>query len=143
MKLNKFNKIVNETSKESKEEIKIQLDILERIDELLHEKFEGKQKLLAEKLGKTEAEVSKWLNNVQNFTIKTLIKLQVAFDADIIVVCTNSDKATFQQVKLPSTKTQTVCEVDKNGDFKEDVRSYTHVSNKLRTSNSERFELSI
>ena len=98
MKLNKFNKVVNETSKESKEEIKIQLDILERIEELLDEKFDGKQKLLAEKLGKSEAEVSKWLNNAQNFTIKTLVKLQIAFDDNIIVVCTNNEKAILKQV---------------------------------------------
>ena len=138
MKLNKFNKIVNETSRESMEEIKFQLDVLERIEELLDEKFDGKQKLLAEKLGKTEAEVSKWLNNAQNFTIKTLIKLQIAFGDDIIAVCTNSEKATFKQVKLPLSNKQTVCVVNENGGLNDETRTYTHVSNtitNLRTEN--------
>ena len=103
------------------------MDILERIDELLQEKFQGKQKLLADKLGKTESEVSKWLNGVQNFTIKTLMKLQVAFGEPIIVVCTNEDKSTFQQVKLSSTKKQTYCEVAENGDFYEGERVYTQL----------------
>lgn len=138
MKLNKFNKILKETSRESREEIKFQLDVLERIEELLHEKFDGKQKLLAEKLGKTEAEVSKWLNSTQNFTIRTLIKLQIAFEDEIVAVCTNSEKATFRQVKLPSSNKQTICVVNENGDLDEKTGTYTHVSNpigNLRTKN--------
>lgn len=131
MKLNKFNKIVNETSIETREEIKFQMDVLERIEELLNEKFDGKQKLLAEKLGKTEAEVSKWLNSAQNFTLRTLIKLQIAFGDDIIVVCTNSEKATFKQVKLPSSNKQTICVVDEDGGLDEETGIYTHVSKRI------------
>ncbi len=99
MRLKKFHTIIENTPKETKEEISVSMDILERIHELLNEKFQGKQKLLADKLGKSEAEVSKWLNGVQNFTIKTIIKLQIAFGEPIIAVCSGSDNSTFIQVK--------------------------------------------
>ncbi|HEY6083441.1 MAG TPA: helix-turn-helix transcriptional regulator, partial [Chitinophagaceae bacterium] len=86
MKLEKFHTITAETSEEIKENVKLSMDILDRIHELLDVKFEGKQKLLAQKLNKSESEVSKWLSGVQNFTIKTLTKLQIAFGDPIIAV---------------------------------------------------------
>lgn len=62
------------------------MSILDRINELLEEKFEGKQNELAKKLGKKESEISKWLNGVQNFTIFTISKLEEAFEEPIISV---------------------------------------------------------
>lgn len=100
MKLSKFKSIIRDTPDEIKEEVKIHMDILDRIHELLESKFNGKQKLLADKLGKTEAEVSKWLNGVQNFTIKTIIKLELAFGEQIIAVTTSKDESTFEQCTL-------------------------------------------
>jgi hypothetical protein len=54
---------------------------------------------LAEKLSKSEAEISKMLNGVQNFTLKTISKLEWAFGAKIIAVCTNDLMADFIPVK--------------------------------------------
>ncbi len=99
MKLEKFHKIITETPQETKDEIRFQLEILERISELLEEKFEGKQKLLADKLGKSEAEVSKWLNGVQNFTLKTIFNLERAFGEQIITISKKNNTSTFIQDK--------------------------------------------
>jgi plasmid maintenance system antidote protein VapI len=90
MPLKNFQKVIAETPQEIDAFVTTSMDILERIHELLDEKFDGKQKLLAEKLGKSEAEISKWINGVQNFTLKTISKLEAAFGAKIITVCTNS-----------------------------------------------------
>lgn len=85
-----FNRIISETPKDVELFVSRSMDILERLHELLNEKFDGKQKLLAEKLGKTEAEISKMTSGVQNFTLKTLCKLEAAFGEPIIAVATNS-----------------------------------------------------
>jgi hypothetical protein len=104
MALKNFHKVIAETPEEVGGFIEQSMDILERIHELLEEKFDGRQKLLAEKLGKSEAEISKILNGVQNFTLKTISKLEWAFGAKIIVVCTNDPRADFVQVKTPPEK---------------------------------------
>lgn len=119
MKLKKFHSVIENTSKETKEEISVSMDILERIHELLNEKFQGKQKLLADKLGKSEAEVSKWLNGVQNFTLKTILKLQLAFGEPIIAVCSSRDNSTFLQVKTSFKEKNVQLYVEEDGCMKE------------------------
>ena len=114
MRLKNFHTIIKNTPDEVKEDIKMSMDILDRIHELLNEKFDGKQKLLAEKMNKTEAEVSKWLNGVQNFTTRTIMKLSVAFGEPIIAVCTKHDDSTFIQVKVPYKKHHTKLVVNHN-----------------------------
>lgn len=82
--MDKFKSIIEQTSPEVKEQVALSMDILDRIHELLDQKFEGKPKLLAEKMNQSEAEVSKWLSGVQNFTAKTLRKLEIAFGEPIL-----------------------------------------------------------
>jgi methylmalonyl-CoA mutase cobalamin-binding domain/chain len=43
------------------------------------------QKELAARMGKTEAEVSRWLNELHNLTVKSIAKLEVALGEDIIL----------------------------------------------------------
>lgn len=100
MKLKNYKERVQAIPEDVRRDAKRSMDILDRIHELLHEKFDGKQKLLAEKMGKTEAEISKWINGNHNFTLKTISKLEAAFDADILAVCTNRNEGTFEQVAL-------------------------------------------
>lgn len=47
---------------------------------------EMKQKDLADRLGKSEAEVSKLLNGTHNYTLRSLSKLEAALDIEIIHV---------------------------------------------------------
>lgn len=72
-------------------------DISDRIQEILKTKGITQRKL-AELLGKKESEVSKWLSGTHNFTLKTLMKLEVILQADIISV------AKDQKVNSPSPK---------------------------------------
>ena len=43
------------------------------------------QKTLAEKLGKTPAEVSRWLSGTHNLTLRTITRMEAVFDKEIIV----------------------------------------------------------
>jgi predicted XRE-type DNA-binding protein len=127
MKLKRFHSIVENTPEETKEMISLSMDILERIHELLDKKFLGKQKLLAEKLGKSESEVSKWLCGVQNFTIKTLTKLEVAFGEPIIAVCTENNESTFVQAKTPYKTLHTSMFIDGKGELEKTPTPYRDI----------------
>lgn len=48
-------------------------------------------------MNKSESEVSKWLNGVQNFTLKTLTKLEAALNNDILTIPSNK-KSDFKYV---------------------------------------------
>lgn len=101
MILDKFNKIIRETSLDERENIKFSMKVQERIHELLDEKFQGKQSLLANKMQVSEAAVSKLLSGIQNYQIKTLMKLQIAFDAPIIAVCSHpTENTTYVYSKM-------------------------------------------
>jgi transcriptional regulator with XRE-family HTH domain len=41
---------------------------------------------LAQKLGKTESEVSKWLSGTHNLTLKSIAKIEIALDANLLDV---------------------------------------------------------
>jgi len=102
MKLDKFKKIIANTAPEKRELISRNMDILERIHELLDMRFQGKQNLLAERMGKTEPEISKLLSGIHNYTMQTIIKLELAFEAPILYVSTSKDlaNANFVQAKF-------------------------------------------
>ena len=124
MKLNKYNKVIENTPIEVRENIRFSMDILDRIHELLEVKFGGKQKLLAEKMGKSEAEISKLLSGIQNYTTKTLMKLQAAFGEPIIAVCTSSDDSTYVLVKITHCMNHAKVEVSSEGYIEETLTSY-------------------
>jgi hypothetical protein len=134
MKLEKFHKIIDNTPADVREDIKLSMDILERIHELLEKKFDGKQKLLAEKLNKSEAEISKWFSGLQNFTTKTIAKLQVAFGEPIIAVCTEEDHSIFIQVKLSYNSTFKTMLVNKTGNLEEQETRFTR-ANRANSTN--------
>ena len=59
--------------------------IVDRIHDILEE--QGlKQKDLAEKLGKSESEISKWMRGTHNFTIDTLASIEVVLGAPVLEV---------------------------------------------------------
>ena len=72
------------------------LEIADHIS-LLMESKGMKQKDLAEKLGKSEAEVSKILSGMQNLTIRTIAKLEAALED--IVVCIPTANVSFHMEK--------------------------------------------
>ena len=86
--MNTTNPIMDEVRKryltpEIQKQVDMQVMIANRIYDLLEQKGMS-QKDLAQKLGKTETEVSRWLCGTHNLTMATLAKIAVALDDDII-----------------------------------------------------------
>lgn len=78
-----FDRIYNRSSEESKVLIKNNLKIVDQILSILKEKG-WSRKDLADKLGKNESEISKWLSGMHNLTQKTIAKIEVALGREII-----------------------------------------------------------
>ena len=68
-----------------RQNVDLSFQIVDRIHEILQEKG-LKQKDLALRLGKKEAEISKWMRGTHNFTINTLVSIEQALDAPILQV---------------------------------------------------------
>ena len=66
------------------------MEIIDRIHQIL-EVTGQTQKDLANKLNKSESEISKWLNGVHNLTLKTISKLEVALGESIILPVNGTD----------------------------------------------------
>jgi transcriptional regulator with XRE-family HTH domain len=60
------------------------LEISDQISDLLKEKG-WSQKDLAQRLGKSESEVSKLLSGLHNLTLRSLAKIEAVLESDVIV----------------------------------------------------------
>ncbi|MBQ8969313.1 MAG: helix-turn-helix transcriptional regulator [Bacteroidaceae bacterium] len=70
---------------EIRDSVALSFRIVDRIHDILEE--QGlRQKDLAERLGKSEAEISKWMRGTHNFTIDTLVSIETALHAPILDV---------------------------------------------------------
>lgn len=78
-----FNQCVAEISEDVKKEMELSYAISYRIDCALRDRGLT-QKQFAKMVGKTEAEVSRWLSGRHNFTIRTLAKISTALGVDVI-----------------------------------------------------------
>lgn len=78
-------------SDETRQEVEISFQIVDRIQDVLDEKG-MQQKDLAATLGKTQAEVSRWMRGTHNFTIGTLISIENALGAPILKVVGKSEE---------------------------------------------------
>ncbi len=66
-------------------QVDISFLIVNRIHEILTNKG-YKQKDLAEKLGKKESEISRWMRGTHNFTIETLSSIETALGEPILEI---------------------------------------------------------
>ena len=70
-------------------DVKMELDmsfaLADKIDMILREKNIS-QKQLAKKMGKTEAEVSRWLGGTHNFTLRTIAKISDALGVTLLTI---------------------------------------------------------
>lgn len=89
-----FRECLTAIPEERKAEFDLSYAIASRIDEIL--KLNGMtQRELAQRLGKRESEVSKWLTGRHNFTTNTIARISLALGASIInVVSSSYDKET-------------------------------------------------
>lgn len=99
----KRNNILEERRKavdpEIRESVNKSFLIVDRIHEILSEKG-LKQKDLAAMLGKSEAEISKWMRGTHNFTIDTLVSIENALHAPIVTVFHQEPSARHSQMAV-------------------------------------------
>lgn len=81
--LPEFAASIENMPEESKIFVDKSVEIAHYIFQLMEQKG-MKQKDLAAKLGKSEAEVSKWLAGMHNYTLRSIAKLEAALGAAII-----------------------------------------------------------
>ena len=85
----KRSKILEERRKhintDTRKSVDLSFQIVDRIHDILEAKG-LKQKDLASLLGKSEAEISKWMRGTHNFTIDTLVSIENALHAPILNV---------------------------------------------------------
>ena len=83
------NRIMDEIRSTITPEMKLQMDMSVAIANRIYEILEAKgmtQKELAQKLGKTETEVSRWLSGTHNLTLSTICKISAALGEEIVIV---------------------------------------------------------
>ena len=85
----KRSKIIEERRRhinpEVKERVSLSFQIVDRIHQILVER-NLRQKDLALMLGKSEAEISKWMRGTHNFTIETVVAIEEALQAPVLQV---------------------------------------------------------
>jgi transcriptional regulator with XRE-family HTH domain len=86
-----FKKVSDKLSPELQQRVSKSFDISDQILDIL-EKKGITQKQLADKLGKAESEVSKWMKGDHNFTIDTIVKVEIALEEKIIDTPNNYQK---------------------------------------------------
>lgn len=104
-----FNQRVNEAfdslDPAELEVTRISFDIAGRLHDILDEKGMS-QKDLAQLMDKKESEVSRWLKGMHNFTMKTVVKLEMALQKPIIRIIGAAPSAT-ETVSTPVLRAMT------------------------------------
>lgn len=80
-----FDECLASVSNDVKMELDMSFAIADKIDMILREKNIS-QKQLAKKMGKTEAEVSRWLGGTHNFTLRTIAKISDALGVRLLTI---------------------------------------------------------
>lgn len=82
---NEFEAIINQGKKDNVHFVDKTMDVAHYILSLL-EKKGMKQKDLAILLGKKEAEISKWMGGMHNFTLRTIASIEIALHEQIVII---------------------------------------------------------
>ena len=80
-----FDECLASVSNDVKMELDKSFAIADKIDMILREKNIS-QKQFAKKMGKTEAEVSRWLGGTHNFTLRTIAKISDALGVKLLTI---------------------------------------------------------
>lgn len=80
-----FDECLASVSNDVKMELDMSFALADKIDMILREKNIS-QKQLAKKMGKTEAEVSRWLGGTHNFTLRTIAKISDALGVQLLTI---------------------------------------------------------
>lgn len=80
-----FEKCLAEVNPAIKAEVELNMDIANKIDDILKAKGMT-QRELATKMGKKESEISRWLTGTRGFTTRTIAAISAALDEQIVTV---------------------------------------------------------
>lgn len=80
-----FDECLASVSNDVKMELDMSFALADKIDMILREKNIS-QEQLAEKMGKTEAEVSRWLGGTHNFTLRTIAKISDTLGVKLLTI---------------------------------------------------------
>lgn len=80
-----FDECLASVQNDVKMEPDMSFALADKIDMILREKNVS-QKQLAKKMGKTEAEVSRWLGGTHNFTLRTIAKISDALGVKLLTI---------------------------------------------------------
>lgn len=99
------SKTVERLQKNTPKDVKIYMDwysdLVVRINELLDEKNISHQDL-AERLGKKPSEISRWLNEEHNFTLRSLAKLSAELGENLLEVPTRNHRKNYSRESISS-----------------------------------------
>ncbi len=87
MKKNINKDFFSDLKPEYEKYVNLSVEISDKIEELLKKK-KISQRELADKLGKSESEISKWISGTHNFTLKSIAKIESVFNESILKVST-------------------------------------------------------
>jgi transcriptional regulator with XRE-family HTH domain len=79
-----FDKVLAKVSDETKRFVDNSIEIADQIHSILESQNKS-QKDLADLMGKSESEISKWLTGTHNFTLKSLSKIEVVLNEKIVL----------------------------------------------------------
>lgn len=79
--------------------VEINLNIVEEIYAIMERK-NITQKELAQKLGKKESEISKWLTGMHNLTLRSIARLEVALGEDLILTPSKAKERMEEDVSV-------------------------------------------
>lgn len=88
-----------EVSPVNEKYIQKNLDISMQVTEYLDE-LGWTQKEFADKMGKSESEISKWLSGMHNLTLKSIAKMEAVLGRDIILTPHHAKKHLFSGINL-------------------------------------------
>ncbi|MBQ6069582.1 MAG: helix-turn-helix transcriptional regulator [Bacteroidales bacterium] len=80
-----FNECVASTPQDVKQRVDWSFQIADKIDHILKERGMT-QKDFAKQIGRSEAEVSRWVGGTHNFTLATLAKISTVLEIPLISV---------------------------------------------------------
>lgn len=80
-----FIDALQQVSPETKKQVDWSMGISDRISDILAQRGMT-QKQFAKQMGRSEAEVSRWLAGMHNFTLATLAKISATIGVDLISV---------------------------------------------------------
>lgn len=93
----RFDELLKKVPKENQIFIKYSMALASQITKYLKEGGKN-QKYLADKLDKSESEISKWLNGTHNLTLRTLAKIEAALGKELFT--TFEDIGDYKEIAL-------------------------------------------